>query len=337
MLSTHAPYLLGQAILAPSSHNTQPWLFTATDSAILLHADRTRALAVNDPYDRELTISCAAALFNLRAAAAHRGVPLAIELFPDPHDPDCLARAMPASQADAQADPEEAILALAIEHRRTYRHRFSPQPVPDPILTELLAAARLEGAALSPVFTETNRHAVAALIAEGDALQWANPSWRRELASWMHPRRSGDGLTVPGPVAPLAQLVVRTFDMGGGIAAKDRELADGSPVLAVLSTPADEPADWMAAGQALERVLLLATHHGLQASYLNQPVEIPTLRTQLEDLIRAGVPQLVFRLGYPTHDLSPTPRRPLSAHAWINGRSTPPNEGNVSLPTVVPG
>ncbi len=308
MLNSHLPHLLAQAILAPSSHNTQPWLFTVTDSAILLHADRTRALPVNDPYDRELTISCAAALFNLRAAAAHRGVPLAIQLFPNPNDPDCLAQATPASQPD----PEEALLALGIGHRRTYRHRFTPQPVPDAILAELLAAARAEGAALSPVFTESNRHALAALISEGDALQWANPSWRRELAAWMHPRRSGDGLTVPGLVAPIVQLVVRTFDMGGGVAAKDRELSDASPVLAVLSTPADEPADWMAAGQALERVLLLATHHGLQASYLNQPVEISTLRTQLQSLIPAGVPQLVLRFGYPTHDLPPTPRRPPS-------------------------
>ncbi len=309
MLTPHIPHLLAQAVLAPSSHNTQPWLFTATDASILLHADRTRALPVNDPYDRELTISCAAALFNLRAAAAHRGVPLAIQLFPDPHDPDCLAQATPTELFN----PEEALLALAIEHRRTYRHRFTPQPVPDPILAELLAAARAEGAVLSPVFTEINRHAVAALIAEGDALQWANPSWRRELAAWMHPRRSGDGLTVPGLVAPIAQLVVRTFDMGGGVAAKDRELADGSPVLAVLSTPADEPADWMAAGQALERVLLLAAHHGLQASYLNQPNEVPTLRTQLQELIRAGFPQIILRLGYPTHDLAPSPRRPLPA------------------------
>lgn len=304
-MTPHIPHLLAQAILAPSSHNTQPWLFTATDTAILLHADRTRALPVNDPYDRELTISCAAALFNLRAAAAHRGVPLAVELFPRPEDPDCLAQAT----LSTQADPEVALLALSIERRRTYRHRFSTQPVPDAVLAELLAAARTEGAALSPVFTETNRHALAALIAEGDAMQWANPSWRRELASWMHPRRSGDGLTVPGLIAPVAQLVVRTFDMGGGVAAKDRELADGSPVLAVLSTPADEPADWMAAGQALERVLLLAAHHGLQASYLNQPVEVPTLRTQLQNLVRAGVPQLVLRLGYPTHDLPSTPRR----------------------------
>lgn len=56
----------------------------------------------------------------------------------------------------------------------------------------------------------------------------------------MHPRRKGDGLTVPGMVAPVAQLVVRTFDMGNGVGAKDRQLADESPVIAALGTAGDE-------------------------------------------------------------------------------------------------
>src|SRR3712207_1323163 len=51
---------VGYAIRAPSSHNTQPWRFRITDGAVELFADRTRALAVVDPHDRELTISCGA-------------------------------------------------------------------------------------------------------------------------------------------------------------------------------------------------------------------------------------------------------------------------------------
>ena len=44
------------AVLAPSSHNTQPWRFRLRGGGIDPRADRTRALPVNDPGDRELTI-----------------------------------------------------------------------------------------------------------------------------------------------------------------------------------------------------------------------------------------------------------------------------------------
>lgn len=62
--------MLARAIRAPSSHNTQPWLFDCRDERIDLLADRTRALPANDPEDRELTISCGCALMTLRVAAA---------------------------------------------------------------------------------------------------------------------------------------------------------------------------------------------------------------------------------------------------------------------------
>lgn len=65
--------MLEAAVRAPSSHNTQPWLFAVRPDGIALYADRTRALPVNDPHDRELTVSCGAALLQLRVAAAAAG------------------------------------------------------------------------------------------------------------------------------------------------------------------------------------------------------------------------------------------------------------------------
>ena len=63
--------LIEQAVRAPSSHNTQPWLFRDREGAVEVHADRSRALPVNDPHDRELHISCGAALFNQRCVGRH--------------------------------------------------------------------------------------------------------------------------------------------------------------------------------------------------------------------------------------------------------------------------
>jgi hypothetical protein len=127
----------------------------------------------------------------------------------------------------------------------------------------------------------------------------------------MHPRRHGDGLTIPGLAAPLTHFVVRTFDMGGGIGAKDRELAEASPLMAVLGTERDGLLEWLAAGQALQRVVLTGCQYDLQASFLNQPVQVASLRRKLGDLVNRAVPQIVLRLGYPVGDVPATPRRPI--------------------------
>jgi hypothetical protein len=182
------------------------------------------------------------------------------------------------------------------------------------VLSDLTRAAAQEGAWLQVLAAEGERRRAAILVAEGDSVQWANPSWRRELAAWMHPRRKGDGLAVPRVVAPIAQAIVRTFDMGNGVGAKDEQLAEASPVLAVLGTSGDNPMDWLNAGQALQRLLLTACKAGLQASYLNQPIQVASLRPKLQSAVGAlGFPQILLRLGYPTEALDPAPRRPLSA------------------------
>ena len=74
-------------------------------------------------------------------------------------------------------------------------------------------------------------------------------------------------------------LGVRTFDLWREEAARDRQLAAGAPLLAVLGTFNDTPGDWFLAGRAAEHVLLEACASGLQTSFVNQPIEVPSLRS----------------------------------------------------------
>jgi hypothetical protein len=108
---------------------------------------------------------------------------------------------------------------------------------------------------------------------------------------------------------PAISLVVRTFDLGKGRAATDRALAEGSPALTTIWTAGDTPRHWLVAGMALGRVLLRAQSAGVSASFLNQAIEVPTLRPRLRQLLGiAGYPQLLLRLGFGP-PLDPTPRR----------------------------
>lgn len=302
--------IVQRAILAPSSHNTQPWRFHATASAVDLFADRTRALPVNDPFDRELVISCGAALLALRAAVAAAGLGARLQLLPDGVDGDRLACVELTTDS---ADADLATQGLYLEQRRTYRKAFDARAVAPDVLATVASSVTAEGARLLTLDVE-QRQAAQALVAEGDCEQWSDPRWRRELAMWMHPRRSGDGLAVPALAAPMAQAIVRTFDIGNGVAARDQQLLTASPWLTVLATGGDDVRSWLQAGQALQRALLTGCRYGLQASYLNQPVELPHLRTRLQTMLgTADHPQLLMRWGYPTETLPPAPRRPVDA------------------------
>jgi hypothetical protein len=298
--------VIRSAIRAPSSHNTQPWLFEYSGDSILLYADRLRALPANDPFDRELTLSCGAALFNLHVAIAALDLSTEVDVMPEGRRSDLLAevRLGPGPGAD------ERTLAASIDRRRTTRAGFTGEP-PDPDTIEAMkTAAVAEGAWIEVVSEPSERQEISDLIAEGDRRQFSDATWRRELASWMHPRRTGDGLAVPGFSRPIAKLVVSAFDLGRTTGRKDARLADEAPCIAVLGTDLDLEENWLMAGQALQRALLVAASGGIQAGYMNQPCQVADLRPRLRSLLgRRDHPQAILRLGYPDPPAEPSPRR----------------------------
>lgn len=310
-------YAINYAVLAPSGHNTQPWLFQVKKDYVDLYADRTQALPVVDPNDRELIISCGAALFNLRTALRNFGYITDVDVLPDPKRPDLLARVRLGHAHKPTAD--EVALFRAIPRRRTNRSAYEDRPLPDALQEELKMAAAREGAWLEVIENPDVRNAVADLVAEGDQAQWSDAQFRRELASWTHPNRSLRRDGIPGYAMGVADMatyagpmIIRTFDLGNGQAAKDRDLAAGSPALVVLGTDKDDTASWLAAGLALQRVLLRGQASDVWASYLNQPIEVPELRTRFARVVgHPGYPQLCLRLGYGPA-VRPTPRRPVS-------------------------
>ena len=110
------------ATRAPSVHNTQPWRWRGGPHSLELYADRSRTLPASDPDGRNLVISCGAALHHAQVAADALGWSTMVTRFPDPDQPDLLARLAVAPGTPSRHAPE---LLEAIDKRCTDRRRFT--------------------------------------------------------------------------------------------------------------------------------------------------------------------------------------------------------------------
>ncbi len=296
-------FLLSWALLAPSRHNTQPWLFEIEGHEVRVYADASRSLPATDPDGRELLRACGAALTNLTLAASHFGHATSTEVVRGYRRDGLVARLWLEERQPSTPEIEE--LFQAIPRRRTNRLPLDGREPPEGLVSQLVREARREGAWLRPV-EDHQRSLIADLVGEGDEVQWSNPRWRAELSAWTHltgsARRDGMPAAAHGLsdlAAFLQPMVQRLWNPSRLEAERDRRRARTTRALLVLSTSRDGKEEWVAAGEALQRILLRATAAGLTASYLNQAIEVPQLRSRLREALgEAGLPQVMIRLGY---------------------------------------
>jgi hypothetical protein len=291
-----------RATLAPSIHNTQPWRFLLSGTSLEVHADWSRRLRVLDPRGRQLLISCGCAVFNARVALAGAGYHATVERWPEPTQPNLVARL---SLFDQPTDAGDiGSLDSLIESRHTNRRRFSDDPVPADVVDALTAIARAEGADLFLVSRNEHRQAIARLSQQADNLENIDPAYRAELRAWTSddPGRL-DG--VPATAVPHVDgsahddLPLRDFDTSGHGELPAETYSSAQQCLLLFGTTEDTPAAWSRAGEALEHILLEITRRGYVASPFTALIEVAATNAMLrEDLALRMYPHVLLRVGH---------------------------------------
>jgi nitroreductase len=309
-----ARFLLRYAILAPSSHNAQPWRFRIEGNTVHVAAAESRWLTVADPDKRELFVSLGCAVENLVVAAEGFGFDPAVTYDADDTDRVATVTLGGAGDGDGDASTERSARFDALTTRRTNHDPFDGEPLAPSVRERLVAAVDEDedededAVTLHLVDGETKR-TVGELQAEADRLQMADSAYRKELGHWI-------GLGALGQswlVARVGQAVVSHLDLGDREAAKNSMLIESAPVVAVLTTETDDRRARLETGRAFERVALRASAEGVAVHPMSQLLERSDLRARLaaEIGLDGAKPQHLFRLGGVDEAAGHTPRWPV--------------------------
>ena len=331
--------LVRAAILAASPHNTQPWLFKATESSIELFIDTTRNVGALDPYLREEHIGMGCALENLMLAAAAYGYQATVTLLPAKLGP---IPADPAPQLVARIDlepgkREESELYDAIPWRHTNRSAFLPNNrLPSQFLGTLSRLPSDEPGVKIFLFTaDTDRKKIVEISSAANTEIYSDPAvdrgaerWYR--TSWSAVQKQRDGIPLDDfGLPPITTGIAKMMPLWLLKRAESRmsknaysHLMLSAPLIGILAVrDRYDREDCLRAGRIWQRAHLLATAHGVAGRPCNEAVEMidheralgkePMRARLLGQLLgdAAWQPNFVFYMGYPKWPARPSPRR----------------------------
>jgi hypothetical protein len=326
--------LLSAAVLAGSSHNSQPWRFSVSGNQILLRADFSRKLGAMDPFEREMFIGLGCALENIAIAAPGAGLAADIAMLPDSK------RGLAALVSLTPGDPSPHRLDRAIAQRRTDRGPYDTARTIDADILRALQGELGEDAPFT-LITFPRGSAQAASLCEltmqatRDIVADARMS--RERARWVRQRQaiidaSRDGVTMQTQgFSPLKETLLRLMPQASAKTAHISWLRNTRQVqlptaaqFGLLVVPPERLLDdtlSLQVGRAWQRLHLSATLLGIACQPLNQIPECISRERQLgwepktarivnqRLSLNGGVPAFCFRMGFPTRVPPHSPRR----------------------------
>jgi len=297
--------LVRQAVLAPSSHNTQCWRFQIDEKSISIAPDLTRRCPAVDPDDHHLFVSLGCATENLVHAA------LASGLHADPRfDPSASGGAGVIAVNLTTTQQRITPLFEAIPVRQCTRGDYDDQRISPAELRQLEQAGTGDGVSVRLMTARPAMESVLEYVVAGNTAQMNDAAFVAELKAWIRfsadeALRTGDGLFAGASGNPALPRWLGSRLMGLFFTPKSeneryaRQVRNSAGIAVFVSERSDK-AHWVEAGRCYERFALQATAMGIRNAFLNQPVEVGAIRPQFAawmGLKASERPDLVVRFG----------------------------------------
>lgn len=304
--------VLEYGILAPSSHNSQPWQLSVSGADISVTPDPRRRLEESDKNDRQLFISLGCLTENVRQAANAFG-----------YDTDCEIGSQGVVRISLTKDHSIKIKQNSlknIRNRVTNRNHYEND---DQTLDLIEYVNTLNTPDINLYVSgsiQKNKLAEVAIKASVEAMR--DDKFRRELSNYVKNNITKSkvgmpayGMGIPTPISFLAPALLKYVNVNLLSAKKDlKTLQKYTPYLVVITTTKDTPTDWIKTGLVYQKVALKAEELSLNTAMWASPIQIGSFYKDLQKILKTKMrPQAFFRIGKAIKQTKASPRLPLSS------------------------
>jgi hypothetical protein len=302
-------FLIGYGVLAPSQHNTQPWIFHLHGEVLSIMPDLAKRLHIGDPDDVGLYLSLGTCIENIVLAANSFDLDVVVTMK-HPHEAVLTFR---------QARQKSKINYLqAITTRYTDKLPYIDGSIPATLREFLEATQTSQTAQCHTVMKGEKFDQIVDLHMQASAAWAGNPAFVHELITFLRSNdtRATDGM--PGFVIGLSRsrsillrvLLKKKPALFMKAVANDKVLLKGAPMVVVWSVKQRDWQSYVECGRLVERFWINAVLQGIVGHPLFAAITDTVTRTQLAEVLGTeNQPVFLMRFGHARpHEPIRTPR-----------------------------
>ncbi len=310
---------LEMAILAPSTHNSQPWKFRIDDSILYVSIDETRLLPEADVLRRDAYISLGCAIENFVLTARNSGWKPNIS-YADSGDYPVVAKIF---LEKSEIDKSVENLVETIPRRINARGNFTKEELPlfeiENHIRKMETENYFDAIKIKIITDREVISKIASITEKGIKEAHHNTAFRKELSNWMpnalSARKNGlqwYSLHMPYLLSFFIPTLIRHTNVGHILATKSASGINTSKAGFIFLSESETPQTWLQVGRCAERLMLYIQSLGFHTSIYVGGIEIGDNK---KDFINSAhlqlLPQFFFVAGKISVAHSVSPREPL--------------------------
>lgn len=311
-------YLINFAVLAPSSHNTQPWKFLIEGSDILILPDYRRSLKVSDNNNRQLFISLGCALKNLLIASDYYGYHANYSIEKSLDGINFFIRIRLDGIEKTFLPKKEHILPFILK-RTTKRLKHTQDSFDHTFIKEINYAYEEKGIKIDLIEEKKDILKIADLVIKSGIDAMKSRLFRKELSHYVKNNNTNSeigmpcfGMGISTIPSYFASTAIKFFNMNKLSQISDKRLLKNfTKKMLIISSDEDSVYSWVNTGLVYQDISLNCLIRGISTSPMAGVIQIGNHYKEIQRILNIKFrPQFFCRLGIIKEEVRHSPRIP---------------------------